>query len=579
MERAQRFLRVAVLKNAGQDISSRGQWRLDISANSVSHERCVLAVEHFSSYHIERGRPPEMAKKKEIPSAVEAFSWNEAASAVKGLVMGAGQVEIRSETLFGTLTSSSNDISHDVHVANGLPNRISGTRLGTFKGSYRKLLKETGLNTSQKAAVEAALCRKVTLWQGPPGTGKTKTLVQFVRIHCRSGQGKVLACADSNIAVDNLLEGLLSEGLVAVRIGQPVKVKEELRAVTLEARVSVHPLLKRAIEIKQMAKTRRQNKNKDTPGSLWEEATELEGRACREVISRADVVAATCIGAGDPVLDGLRFTACVIDEATQATEPATLIPLLKSGADCFVLVGDPAQLPPTVVSKEAVECGLEVSLFEHLQACGLSPMLLDTQYRMHPVLARFSSRNFYEGKLFSQPLPAERMAPKGYDWPNVEKPLAFVNCSNGKELMRHDSSWQNEVEALQVVKTVKDLVSGGDIEGGCAGIGIIAPYSAQVKLLQDLFLTQSEDFSKLEIKSVDGFQGREKEVIVFCTVRSNDHGALGFVANPRRMNVAITRARRGLVVVGNASTLESSCHWNLWLKEIREQGLFAPHSR
>lgn len=390
----------------------------------------------------------------------------------------------------------------------------------------------------------------------------------------------------SNVAVDNLVEGLLGQGLRVVRVGQPVKVKEELRNCTVDAQVANHPSMKKAAQIKNtskesMKRSRQVNNTKrrvdavKTSKLVWERAEEMESKAIEDVLQRADVVACTCIGAGDQVLASSSFTVCVIDEATQATEPATLVPILKSGADCVVLVGDPVQLPPTVLSSEALKASLDVSLFQHLQECGLKPHFLDTQYRMHPEIASLPSRLFYSGKLKSNPLPAERPAPKGLLWPNIMKPLVFMDCLDGKEESTPEStSLVNHVEATQVVNVLQQLKSGGDL-AGWEGVGVIAPYSAQIRLLHDLLFGKDghNEYGDLEVKTVDGFQGREKEVIVFCTVRANTSGKLGFVSDPRRMNVALTRAKRGLVVIGNSKTLESDRIWAKWLSQIKKENL------
>eukprot|EP00897_Mesotaenium_endlicherianum_P003105 jgi/Mesen1/2822/ME000172S01972 len=463
---------------------------------------------------------------------------------------------------------------------------------GMHRAGVKATLKkfEGQLNASQLAAVEAAMCRRVTLWQGPPGTGKTRTLLRFILAAKMSGAGKILACADSNVAVDNLLEGLLDLGVKVVRIGHPVKVKESLREATLEAQVAQHPLTQRAAQMRQVAIEERQasrainNPKKRMAAAkeavkAWDRALDVEAIAVKEILDRADVVTATCVGAGDPLLEGCRFSICVIDEATQATEPAALIPIFRSSAGSVVLVGDPAQLPPTVVSHEALQLGLPTSLFERLQTAGIKPYLLDTQYRMHPAIAAFPAHAFYGGRLLSFPKPANRPAPLGFKWPVESKPLAFMDCAEGREqtTASEGRSLFNRLEASLVVHVVRELLADDDIEGGVTGVGIISPYNAQVRLLQDLFraaeISGGGSYDALEIKSVDGFQGREKEVIVLSTVRSNPEGRLGFVMDPRRMNVALTRAKRGLIVIGSLRTLCQDPQWNAWLKHMHKGGL------
>eukprot|EP00250_Pteridium_aquilinum_P010076 c19137_g2_i1 orf=102-2507(+) len=609
LERARRFVRVAVPFSQSRDLNLQRRWRLDLYANHITYERCLFAVDIFSSpwaqqqgaiYQLETTE--KMSKSPFGWPLEDRFKFGEGASAIRGLLMKCeanlhsspeqGETSSDEEEKSGAFDASrGSEVLEGLKVMKSPPSKLSGKNLGDAKGNIRAYLQTIGekLNTSQKAAIETAALQKVTLWQGPPGTGKTKTLTHLIAALCGRRE-KVLACADSNVAVDNLVEGLLGLGLRVARVGQPVKVKEELRNCTVDAQVANHPLMKKAAErkntsIEQMRRSRQVNNTKRRADSvkdsklLWERAEDLEARAIKDVLNRVDVVACTCIGAGDQVLMSCSFTVCVIDEATQATEPATLVPILNSGADSVVLVGDPVQLPPTVLSSEALMAGLDVSLYQHLQECGLKPCFLDTQYRMHPEIAALPSQLFYSGKLKSHASPSDRPAPKGLPWPNVMKPIVFMDCVDGREESTSEStSWFNHVEATQVIKVLSQLKSGDDMMSGWEGIGVIAPYSAQVRLLHDLLFLDGKDghheYASLEVKTVDGFQGREKEVIVFCTVRANSRGELGFVSDPRRMNVALTRAKRGLVVIGNSKTLESDKNWATWLAQIKKQRLF-----
>ena len=368
----------------------------------------------------------------------------------------------------------------------------------------------------------------------------------------------------------------------------------------------------------------------------------LERAASALVLSRADVVCATCVGAGDELLEGFTFRVACVDEATQCPEPAALIPLSK--ALTGVLVGDARQLPPTVVSPKAVDAGLRCSLFERLERLGLRPDLLDRQYRMHPALAEFPSAAFYGGRVGSDPTPASRPLPAGLLWPGRPRgpvPLAFVEVDGGEERRAPDglSIYNAEearvavavVERLLACATAKPTISRDGTMGvtGPGDVGVIAPYAAQVRVLQELWdesrRRRGGDFEnegssgggggggvssyleeevnddddddssfksaelrsaaaaaaaaearaarELEVHSVDGFQGREKEVIVLCTVRANERGKMGFVADDRRLNVAITRAKRGLVVLGNRATLSSDETWRKWFKWVDKYGL------
>eukprot|EP00850_Spirogloea_muscicola_P000714 SM000002S05794 [mRNA] locus=s2:2220492:2226275:- [translate_table: standard] len=584
------------------------RWRLDLSANEIAYRRATEAVAVFAAALGERssasarpahgaGRRPDGGRRgargeerreadggsgSAVPSRL-----GEGVAALAAVVLEAEKLRITSDhvgsqprkesaALLMAATQSQVDPGGplgqalaavarpppDVRISNAA---VQGRAVEALLASAQN--KNGGstesaisLNASQVAAIAAATARRVTLWQGPPGTGKTRTLLHLVAVLRAMKRGPILACADSNVAVDNLVEGLLALGLQPVRLGRSVKVKAALRDATLEALVAAHPTMRGVAKLQGRSQLLRADAH-DRSGakrtaaarlaaSVWGEAESLEAQIVKSILDRADMVVATCVGAGDPVLTGRRFATCVIDEAAQATEPSALIALVASGASSVVLVGDPRQLPPTVLSQEALQNGLAVSLFERLQACGIQPLLLNTQYRMHPAIAAFPSKAFYDSKLQSQPRPSDRPAALGY-----------------------------ATDIKHVVKIVTGFVEADNVEGGCEAIGIITPYQGQarlVRLLQELFQAAGPSWEGLEVKSVDGFQGREKEVIIVSTVRAGASGALGFVQDPRRLNVALTRAKRGLVVVGSARTLVSSPIWRAWLEHMRQEGLYMP---
>jgi len=256
-----------------------------------------------------------------------------------------------------------------------------------------------------------------------------------------------------------------------------------------------------------------------------------------------------------------------------------LIPLTK-GARHVVLVGDHQQLPPTVISRRAEEGGLAQSLFERLNLLGAPTTMLTTQYRMHPVIREWPSERFYHGKLEDGVGADERVAPAGFVWPDWDSPVAFVPVEGVEDTSPDGASKQNMDEAALAIRVVDMLLSGGDISP--SDIGVVTPYSGQVRLLNDLFENaggreESERYHGLEIKTVDGYQGREKEVIVLSAVRANDAGEIGFLKDRRRLNVAITRARRGLIVLGNPRTLRHDSNWSSWCDWASERGLEAYH--
>ena len=438
-----------------------------------------------------------------------------------------------------------------------------------------------GLNESQIAAANAAIERRLTLIQGPPGTGKTHTAVRILQAWASQDIGTILAVADSNVAVDNLLEGLLGLGVRAVRLGQPVKVRENLRLATVDAQMENHPLrrdLGEHLELNDKLARRISGMKGKEKGLAhrelnrgWKEVRRIEGQMRDDILNRAQVLCCTCIGAGHVLLDGRRFSRVLLDEATQATEPASLVPLVR-GARQIVLVGDHRQLPPTVISQRAEKGGLRRSLFERLAEMGIEPMLLDTQYRMHPAISAFPNETFYEGRLIDGIEAAERPAPAGLLWNDWEAPIVFLPLKGGEVLSPDGASKENPAEAGWIARLLEGLLEAGDLAQ--KDIGIITPYAGQVRAIRDAI---PERYDSVEVHTVDGYQGREKEVILFSCVRSNDEGNVGFLADSRRLNVALTRARRGLIVVGDPDTLRSDETWSAWLAHIRSRNLEAWH--
>ena len=438
------------------------------------------------------------------------------------------------------------------------------------------------LNESQREAAKMGISRRLTLIQGPPGTGKTHTAVRILENWAIQDTGTVLAVADSNVAVDNLLEGLLERGIRAVRLGQPVKVRESLREATMDARMESHELNRDLIEeiernekLSRRIKGMRGGKEKGLAhrdlSRGWKEVRRLERQIRDDILDRAQVLCCTCIGSGHDLLDGRSFSRVLIDEATQATEPASLVPLVK-GSRQIVLVGDHRQLPPTVISRRAEKGGLDRSLFERLVEMGIAPLMLTTQYRMHPSISDFPNNRFYDGKLEDGVDKSDRAAPAGMLWPDWDAPLAFLPVE-GEELLSPDgASKENSVEASWVVKILMGLIEEGGLE--FPDIGIVTPYAGQVRAIRDMIPESMQD---VEVRTVDGYQGREKDVIIFSSVRSNPDGNVGFLSDGRRLNVALTRSRRGLIVVGDPDTLRHDNNWRAWIDHIRSSKLEAWH--
>ena len=421
---------------------------------------------------------------------------------------------------------------------------------------------EAPLNPEQGQALALAdRAEDLALVHGPPGTGKTTVLVEVVRRAAARGE-PVLAAAPSNLAADNLLERLALSGVDGVRVGHPARVLPGLLEHTLEARVAGHEsariaqgLVEEALDLRREARKRKQRRG---PGrfseardaerrarELFAEARALEDRAEQDVLSRAPVVVATLTGLEAPVLAGRRFALAVVDEATQAVEPAAYLALLRAAR--AVLAGDPLQLPPTVLSQAAQAGGLGVSLFERLwRASGASAVAaLAEQHRMNEVIMRYPSDSLYGGTLRAHP----SVASASLDG----RPLLFVDTAGRgfeEETPEGSDSKHNPGEAELAAREVERLLALG-VEP--SGVAVISPYDAQVQRLRELLAARLEE--GLEVDTVDGFQGREKEAVVVSLVRSNDAGEVGFLADVRRMNVAITRARKKLVVVGDGATV------------------------
>ncbi|KAI8467725.1 MAG: P-loop containing nucleoside triphosphate hydrolase protein [Monoraphidium minutum] len=530
-----------------------------------------------------------------------------------------------------------------------------------------QLAAQDGLNRSQRKAIADAMISSVTLWQGPPGTGKTATLLALIQVLVGAAKGAfsaaeasraaaagappdanggatrkealeaarkrwaqmgpVLAAANTNAATDNILEGLAARGVNVVRLGQPAKVREALRHLSLEARAEATEDGQRAVELRRTSKELFDAAKQAAEGASssdagwtslvpsargggaaggaaaggrprggedaraldqraraeWGKAEALMRSARKEVLDAAEVVCATCSGAGDNDLNGRTFRMVVIDEASQATEPATLVPLTR-GAHCVVALE---------------QCGLDVTLFERMVDSGLELLLLDTQYRMHPAIAEFPSAHFYEGKLRSGVTAAQRPPARGVAWPAAGAPLAVLRVEGREERAdtggsraqrvaaqalaergggggRGGGSYRNTEEARAALAAVEALAGGGDVRS----IALLTPYRGQVRLLERALRVLGDSWLppgvELVVSSVDAFQGREADAVVFSAVRCNPQGKIGFVEDARRLNVAITRPKRALVVVCSPDTLAAgSRHWAAFLSHAAALGAVA----
>ncbi|RYY38618.1 hypothetical protein EON62_00325, partial [archaeon] len=424
------------------------------------------------------------------------------------------------------------------------------------------------LNHSQIAAVRTVLQRPLSLIQGPPGTGKTVTSATIVYHLSKQGQGQVLVAAPSNVAVDHLTEKIAATGLKVVRI---VAKSRETVATSVD-HLSLHTMTVQ-VGLKTRPEFRRLYKLMDDRGQLGEaEEDKFRGmwRAIEsEILATADVICTTCAGAGDRRLEGLRFKQVLVDEATQACEPECLIPIVM-GAKQLVLVGDHCQLGPVVLNKAAAAAGFNQSLFERLIMLGIRPIRLQVQYRMHPCLSEFPSNTFYEGSLQNGVTLAERACPYDIAWPVTGKPMYFYVSTHAEEISASGTSFLNRGEAASVERVVTQFLRSGVSP---AQIGVITPYEGQraytVAYMIQHGALKSTLYHDIEVASVDSFQGREKDYIILSCVRSNEHQGIGFLHDPRRLNVALTRAKYGLIIIGNPRVLAKQPLWYMLVTHFK----------
>lgn len=461
--------------------------------------------------------------------------------------------------------------------------------------SWEHFYDNPDLNESQNRAVRLALeAQDVALIHGPPGTGKTTTLVQAIK-ETTTRENQVLVCAASNTAVDLLTLKCSEQGLRVLRMGNPARVDDNLLRLTLDGAMSDHPdfqaLRKLRKEIEKVRKKalkhkrnfggqerRRRQQLFDEVRELKDHAHKLEDYILHQVINQAQVITATLAGTASSLMSRKRFHTVFIDEAAQALEPACWIPLLR--AHRVIFAGDHFQLPPTVKSFEAEKKGLGKTLFEEvMERHPNASVMLQEQYRMHYQIMGFSGQQFYEGKL--QAAASVRYRSLGADFP----PLEFVDtagCGFNEQKNPETLSTSNPEEAQLLLRHLALLINRLEAEkpetfDASFSIGIIAPYREQVRVMRDQLRDSPMLLSYLEriaVHTVDGFQGQERDVIYISLVRSNTTNEIGFLQDIRRMNVALTRARKKLVVIGDSATLGSHPFYAAFLDYVDTIGAY-----
>lgn len=420
------------------------------------------------------------------------------------------------------------------------------------------------LNASQEKAVNEVLWAKdVAVVHGPPGTGKTTTLVEAIFETLRR-ESQVLVCAQSNTAVDWISEKLVDRGINVLRIGNPTRVNDKMLSFTYERRFEAHPDYPQLWSIrKAIRELRQQRKHADSwhqkMDRLKSRATELELRIRSSLFGEARVIASTLTGAANRVLEGEKYSTLFIDEAAQALEAACWIAIRKAGR--VILAGDHCQLPPTVKSIMALKGGLGKTLMERIvENKPETVTLLKMQYRMNEQIMKFSSEWFYHGMVESAPTVSHRGI-LDYDTPMMW--IDTAECDGKEEFVGENFGRINRAEAeltLQTLQQYLEKIGKQRILEESIDVGIISPYRAQVQLLRKE-LRKREFFRPyrhlLTVNTVDGFQGQERDIILISLVRSNDGGDIGFLRDLRRMNVAITRARMKLIILGSSETMTS----------------------
>ena len=446
------------------------------------------------------------------------------------------------------------------------------------------------LNASQNEALNHVCAAKdIAIIHGPPGTGKTTTLVEVIKQLAKK-EKKILVCAPSNAAVDLLTEKIAESGIKVLRLGNLARMDANLFMHTIEYKINhdssakdIKKIKKQADELRRMGSKYKRNfgfAEREQKKLIFKEAramaqdaVKMENDLINEIIANAQVIATTLVGSAGKSIEKIFFNTLIIDEASQALEPATWIPISK--AEKIVLAGDPFQLSPTVKSAEAQSKGLGITLIEKCLKKVNPGVLLNIQYRMNEHIMGFSNQQFYDNKLLAHESVKYHVIETAE--PEFNQPIEFIDtagCGFDEKINPETISYFNDGEFTMIRKHLELLVNQCKNDT-TIDIGIISPYKQQVMYMREDLA--NEEFGKhisIDINTIDSFQGQERDVIYISLVRSNEKGEIGFLSDYRRMNVAMTRAKKKLVIVGDSATLGSHKFYRQFMEYVEKHGKY-----
>ncbi len=554
-----------------------------------------LGIGDYLTIEFERTTHQDLPHQFRFGMPVEFFSnHNASQDKINGTITHQSGNKIRVNILIEELPEWSNDGKLGINVlfddnsydemqtalknADALADKPEGKTIRTLisneKISFNENIKTfipEKFNESQKKSIQNILsANELAIIHGPPGTGKTTTIVEAIKQLVQLNHQQILVVAPSNTAVDLLSEKLHNEGMNVVRIGNPAKISQRLFELTLDYQVAHHEtnketkrLKKQAQEYKQMAHKYKRSFGKserDQRKLLFEEAHKImkevgktENYITEKIFDRAQIITATLVGSNNYLVKNRTYNTVVIDEAGQSIEPACWIPILK--AQKIVMAGDHYQLPPTIKSEEASRKGLNQTLFE--KCIELHPeavTMLNLQYRMHNDIMQYSSQIFYKNQLKADHSVANKTL---YSQDQAFTFIDTAGCSFDEKI--EGTSSTNPTEATFLVKQLIILVETlekNQITNQT--FAIISPYKQQIKIIDEI--VQAENSLKkilpfISVNTIDSFQGQERDIVLISMTRSNNEGKIGFLADTRRMNVAMTRAKKKLIVIGDSSTI------------------------